>query len=163
MYISTEHDSCKFQVAHTKPQTGWKFVHTLEQVVDYIHTDGWILILCKATSPPCSVNNDCMQMVRIIIRIALVELSLKGFVWSLCDVHFRRCSTGILDGWNSVIYTTSPSSCIELWPIIQTHYGNMWVATHLIFSRISRVGHMQNPYQSCWSHDRCISSVEHWT
>ena len=33
-------------------------------------------------------------------------------------------------------------------------------ATHLIFSHISHVGHVHNPYQSCWSHDRRISSVE---
>ena len=30
----------------------------------------------------------------------------------------------------------------------------------LIFSRMSRVGHVQNPYQLCWSHDHHISSVE---
>ena len=40
--------------------------------------------------------------------------------------------------------------------------GNVWAATCLIFSCISCVGHRQNPYQSCWSHDCHISSVECW-
>ena len=35
-----------------------------------------------------------------------------------------------------------------------------WVAIRMIISRISRVRHVQNPYQSCLSHDHHIYSVE---
>ena len=41
--------------------------------------------------------------------------------------------------------------------------GKAWAATRFIFFHISRVGHVQNPYQPCWSHDHHISRVERRT
>ena len=85
------------QIAHAKPQ---EFVRTTEQAVDY--TDGGILILHKATSPPSSVNNYC-----IVIQMVLIELSSKVFVWSSLNVLLGRYSAGKLNGRNSVIYANS--------------------------------------------------------
>ena len=48
------------------------------------------------------------------------------------------------------------------WLLIQTH-GNTLAATILMFSCISCVCHVLNPYWSCWSHDHHVSSTQCWT
>ena len=84
-----EHDNI---AVHTKPQTSLSLC--ILNDCSIIRTDGGIVMLCNAISPPgFSINNTAYETIRVVIQIIIIELMFK----------FGIYSAGKLDGQYNMI------------------------------------------------------------